>query len=377
MLYYAQGDAVITRQEFFEKGQKALPKFYDDLAAGRTPRSLSFSTGALTPGNAVRGLVPGPGAEAVPWQPIGPGKPLTVQIWEIYTGKYPSRDWLSGHGKDMLVMSAVKSIATFDAKAPTLNFLVKAVEAQSRLKRPKASEEGTPFAFYSPALLDNALTLDLSIVFDQFSPEIFETLATVFTGAGGIPVFMPYGVYLLAAGMVARLVGQAGELLFDGQPSFSASEPLDINWPGSPPLSPGFLVVTQGDVDAMDPDFRTAHHVNEQGQVVDQSGALYKGDIPYIVISVDGTPHNELASWAPTAVSSTVLSRFLRMKSGQTQAADILLDAVKLYNDFAFRKQVENVDLQISKTTDAKEKAELESKREALVKNIQNQIIKP
>ena len=175
MLYHAQGDALITRQEFLERSRQELPRFYDELLAGGTPKSLGFSTGALTARNAMRGYVVEAKADIVPWEPIGPGKPLTVQIWEIYTGKHPPHDIWLGRPKDMLVTSAVKSIATYDAKPPALNYLVKGVPARSTLKRPKATEEGTPFAFYSPALLDNSLTLDLSIVFDRFKPEIFDS----------------------------------------------------------------------------------------------------------------------------------------------------------------------------------------------------------
>ena len=70
------------------------------------------------------------------------------------------------------------------------------------------------------------------------------------------------------------------------------------------------------------------------------------------VISIDGTPHEELISFTPTAASAAILSRFFGIKDGQAQPFESLLDAIKLYNDFGFRQQIERLDKQIDRLPD-------------------------
>lgn len=375
MLYYAQGSALITEDELFEKQTYAkLSRFYVDLEAKRKPTTIMFSTGTLALDNVIKAIEV-PDTEPVPFQDIGPGQPLTIAIREVYTGKYPSGG-LFGSKKDMLVTSAIKSITTFDAKPRAINFLKGDISAKSRLMRPSATEQGAPIVFYSPALLEKSLTLDLSIVFDQFPQEVFTTIGDTFTAAAGIPIFLSYSVYLLAAGAIAKIVGTAGEALFDGKPVFTASEPLNIYWPGEIPLRPGFALITEGNVDSIYKDFRSKYQSNAAGQVVDKSGNPYDGDIPYIVISLDGTPQEELASFTPTAASAAILSRFFGIKDGQAQPLGSLLDAIKLYNDFNFRQEIERLDKQIAGLPDGDEKTSLMKKREALAKNILTELLK-
>ena len=45
-------------------------------------------------------------------------------------------------------------------------------------------------------------------------------MSNAFKAAAGIPVFIAYGGYLLAAEAITRLAGSIGEYLFDRQPAF-------------------------------------------------------------------------------------------------------------------------------------------------------------
>jgi len=376
MLYYAQGSAILTEDELAEKPTFAkITNFYFDLIADRKPSAITLSTGRLDVDNVIRAFDPGTGVTPVPFQPIGPGLPLTIMIREVYTGKYPSGG-LFGSRKDLLVTSAIKSIATYDAKPRALNFLTDAVSPKTHLKRPSATKQGTPLVFYSPALIEKSLTLDLSLVFDQFPQEVFNTIGDTFQSAAEIPIFLSHSVYLLAAGAIAKIVGTAGEALFDGRPTFVASEPLNIYWPGEPPLPSGFALITDGNVDSIDKDFRSKYKINAAGQLVDDAEKAYDGDIPYMVISLDGTRQEELSSFTPTAASAAILSRFLGMKDGQPQLLGSLLDAVKLYNDFTFRQEIDRLDKEIASLPDGEQKDNLKKKREALAKNILTDLLK-
>ncbi len=362
MLYYAQGSTILTENEISE------------ARTGRSPDQINVSTGKLAVDNILQTDTSGDQGNAVPFQPIGPGLPLTVMIREVYTGNNPS---FFGYGskKPLLVTSAIKSITTFDAKPLALNFLVDAVEPKTHLNRPPASKQGTPFVFYSPALIEKSLTLDLSLVFNDFDQEIFNLVGGAFLSAAGIPIFLPHSGYLITAGAIAKIAGILAEALFDNMPTFFASEALDIYWPGASPVPPGFRLITDGNVDSIDEHFRKNYSVNNKGQVVNANGEAYNGDIPYIVISLDGTLQDELSAFTPTAASAAILSKFLGIKDGQ-QLSSSLLDAVKLYNDFTFRQEVDRLDADMAKLGEGEEKKQKRSKREALSKNILSDLLK-
>lgn len=374
MLYYAQGTAIVTDDELFSSDKLSKSSsFFADLSQGLDPAAIAFSTGVLESATAMMAMDDAAGP--VPFEPIGPGKPLTAMIREVYTGQHPAGGFF-GTKKDMLITSALKSVTVFDAKPRAINFLQGKVNARSRLNRPGASEQGTPLLFYSPALLEKSLTLDLSMVFDQFPQALFDTLSKVFSAAAGIPLFLPYSVYLLAAGMLTKIAGAAGEALFDGKPVFDRTEALDIYFPGSPPLPPGFRLITSDNVDLLEPGFRDKYHVNTVGAVVDANGQPYQGNMPYMVISVDGTEQPEFASFTPTAASAAILSKFFGTGE-QGQVANELIKAVQVFNDVIFRTQVDKLDVDIKKAKTAKEKAALKEKREALAKNILEELLKP
>ncbi|MDO8873190.1 MAG: hypothetical protein Q7V05_10740 [Methanoregula sp.] len=363
MLYYTPGDAIVTKSEFFEKIHEGeLSRFAATGKKMDLSKAISFSTGELTTDN------------AVPFQPIGIGKPLTIMIRQIYTGKYPKS--LFGSSKSMLTTSAVKSITSFEEKPRALNFMMENVSSNNVIERPAAVSQGTPFVFYSPALVENSLTMDLSIVFDTFPQPVFDQVGSAFQAAAGIPVFLPYTTYMLGLSGIVKLAGVVGESVFDGKPAFSTSDGLNFFLPGSIPVPSGFALITDKNVDSLDPEFREKYHVDKYGQVVDKSGIKYKGDIPFIVISLDGSTQKELESFIPTAATAAMLSRFYGIKDGQQQNLDNLINAVKIFNDFKYRTQVDALDTEIEKCTVPAQKEEMKKKRDALAKNIITDLLK-
>jgi hypothetical protein len=309
-------------------------------------------------------------ANLVGFSPVGLGKPLTILIHEIYTGRFPRPGFLRA-ASDMLVTSAIKSIASFDAQPLALNFLRSQTLPKSRFRRPGANEKGTALIYYSPAVVDISMTLDLSFVFDTFPKDLFDAAGDMMQSAAGVPLFFAHSTYLLGAGALTKLIGSAAERLFDGSPSFRVSEPLDIELAGNARLSSGFLLLSDG---SLDRDFCQNYHVNQRGQVVDKNEAEYQGDIPFVVLSIDGAPHPEFASFTATAASAAVLSRFLGAKESG-QPLNLVLDAFKIYSDFNFRQQRDTLDKQIDSAT-PEQKQILEKKRKALTDNISNDLFK-
>jgi hypothetical protein len=377
MLYYAQGTAIVAAEEYGWKSREELPQFM--AAYQKNPNTavpVEFSTGRLEASNYLTGIDTGDSSGVERFQPIGMEKPLVVRIREIYTGKNPVTGLFPGK-RDLLVTSAVKSIFSYEEEPRALNFLKKKVAAYSRIKRPAAVEEGTPIVFYSPALLDRSLTLTLTMVFDTFPQEIFKTIGALLQTTAGIPIFVAQSGYLLAAGSLTQIFGALGEALFDHQPAFEQSEPLDISLAGEQTLDAGFRLVTIEDLDRVDSEFRVKYHVNSCGQVVDDNGIAYAGDIPYVVITIDGTPDDKLKSFAPVTASAAILSRFFGSGDRPQQIEASMMDALKLYSDFRFRKEADRLNDQINRTTDEAAKADLVRQREALTKNILEDLLKP
>ena len=83
----------------------------------------------------------------VGFTPIGPNKPLTVEIRHVYTGKFPERA-MFGHRGDMAVVSGVKNYSAFDATARAVNFLETGVAPgfSAAGLRPSRAGRATTFA---------------------------------------------------------------------------------------------------------------------------------------------------------------------------------------------------------------------------------------
>jgi hypothetical protein len=136
------------------------------------------------------------------------------------------------------------------------------------------------------------------------------------------------------------------------------------------------MLVTPTNVDDIDPTFRDAYSAST-GTLVDSKGKPYRGDIPYVILAVDGAKRPELEAFAPTAASAAVLSRFLGINETQGLSLDPLLDALTLYNDFKFRSAIDRIDAELKTVTDATKKADLAKEREAYLKNISKDVMKP
>lgn len=378
MLYYAYGTSLLTREEAddISATDKIRELLHQFATTRKAPRAIDLLYGSFSVEMSAPQLAVASANGVTPWEPIGVGKPITIDIREVYTGKYPSSTIWGRSNSPMLLTSAVKSVATYDAKPRAINFLSPKVEANSRLARPGATEHGTPVVFYSPAMVDRSITVDIGIVFDKFPQEAFDAIGNAFKSAAGIPVFLAQSFYLLAAGEIARIAGAVGEALFDQDPVFDTSSAIDLALPGSTPSEAGFMLIAPNDVDAIDPSFRTAYQISN-GRLIDKGGKPYGGDIPYVILGLDGTQRDDLANFAPTAASAAVLSRFFGAKDGQSLSLEPLLDALKLYSDLSYREKLDRLDKRLASMKDGAEKDALKTQRDALLKNIGNDLLRP
>ena len=372
-VYYGVGNALVTEEELAEKialGQ--VEKFKEALEKTPSTASLEFTTGQLTSASILDSITTTAG-EVVPFEGIGPGKPLAIELRHVYTGDKPKGS-VFDRTKDILVTSAMKSLATYNAAPRAVNFMQKSVRSKHRISNAAATEEGTPLVHYTPALTERNTVLTIEFGFDEFPNEIFDTVGGAFTQAAGIPLFVSASTYLLAAGAITKLIGTIGSRVFDRKPVFKATEALEFERAGASIPQADFRVITE---EAVSPAMLQNLQPSANG-LVDQDGKPYEGDIPYVIISLDGREYDEYKEFTPTAASAAVLDKFYAIREGQEQGLSPLIDALKLFNDWKFRRQADDVAAELEGLDkESEEYAKKKKEYDSLVKNILDDLLKP
>jgi hypothetical protein len=303
-------------------------------------------------------------AQPIEFLPVGKGKPLTVMIRHVYTGRHPERSFFLDKGGDIAVVSGVKDFDVFSASARALNFVATGQRAHSHLRGPAALEQGTAVVTYSPALLADSITLTIEIAVARFPAELVASLSGAFTALSGLPLLMPYAGYLLGAGQLVKLSGDLGHSLFDG-PVFSITDPLNFEVPGSAPAQADFRVLANSTLRANRYNFKDG-----QG-LIDARGAPYDGDEPYVVVSLDGRANSRLEKFAPTVASSAVLQRFFQIKDGQQALIDTFVEGIRLASDMKYRDRAKDLQADIARLQgEPDRKAALEKELDSVRKNI-------
>jgi hypothetical protein len=372
-LYYAVGDALVTHEELTAKAAE-LSDFAESIdQGGAAPAEVAFSTGALSEHNRVTMLTDEEG-NTTPFTPVEMGKPLAVELRHVYTGRYPRKTVFDGT-KDLLVTSAMKGISVYNAAPRAVNVMRQNVGKHAYVV-PRAVDNGTALMFYTPALTAPSSTLTVEMVFDEFPQPAVDAIGGAIGSMAAIPVFAPAAAYLLAAGSLVKLGGKAAESMFDGRAVFSANQELGFRRPGVAPPVADFRLLTD---EKLDPRTLKDYKVGPTGRLVHvETGAEYTGDEPYVVISLDGAEVKEYESFIPTAASADLLDRFFGIREGKEQPVDMLVDALKLYNDFQFRNKADALKKRLDglkEGTDEHKKAKAEY--DALVKNILSDLLKP
>lgn len=371
--FHVLGEELVAKSRFLEQsaeieglavgGEIVLP-------SGRSVDLHDITMDAVAP---PRSFAAGDGAAPLvtEFTPIGPNRPLTILIQHIYTGKYP-KGGLFGGGKDLAVVSGVKDYAVFGASSRALNFMKKSIKARSGVTAPSAFEEGTPLISYQSAVVSDSQTITIEGAFDNFPDELVDKVGNALSTAAGIPLFLPWAGYLMAAGAVTKLAGGLADALFDGKPAFSFDETLDFNMPGTQLPTADFRVLAPNTFNAAGYRF-----VRGKG-LLDANNKPYAEDEPYVVISLDGAERPKLADFAPTVASASILKRFFNMRDGAAASVDAIVDGLKLLSDSKYRLEADELMKKISTLpTDDPQLAGMKERYGALVMNIADERMKP
>jgi hypothetical protein len=270
-----------------------------------------------------------------PFQPIDFGRPLSIVLRKVYTGRFPEQHLFSSK-KPMLVTSAIRDAMTTAAATRALNILREEVQPGSRFNGPDAASQGTPLLYYSPALASPFLTISLAVMFENLDKELFTRASALFGNLAGVPIFMPAMGYLLGASTVLKLAGDVGSQILNGTPALSDNLQLDFSFGGGALPQPGYWVFSAGSTDMTKYKFDP-----KRGLISQNNSAEYDGPDPVIVVSVDGGAVDSAANFTPLMVSANILGRFFNQRDGSEVAMDTILEAAKLVNDLGYRKKAE------------------------------------
>ncbi len=374
-IYYALGHALVSTDEIRARtADGSLPKFRAKVARGEADAKLDFAFGRATAANLVRGFVAKADGQPIGFKEIGIGKPLTVQIRHLYTGDKAEGFW---GNKDMLVASAMKSISTYDAAPRAVNFLVPKARNNRNFRSVDATDKGTPLICYSPSLSQLSSVVTVEVMFSGFPKETFEAVAQAFGAAAGVPVFAPASGYLVAAGIVTKLLGNIGKSLSDGTPALKQTEEITFGTPGSSEGAAGFALLISDEVES---SVLQEYKVGSQGALarVDDESKLYDGKHPYATISLDGRENEEWKEFGPTAASAAQLDKFYNINEGNSQPLSTLVDALKLYNDMRYRdKALHSAERLQAMDKNSEEYKELFAQFNAYIANIGMKELRP
>lgn len=359
-VYRIFGEKLLSKGEFVE----ALTQAGDDHVRSQVVSPAIAADPAFGGGS---GLEDTPPPAATQFVPIGLGKPLTILIREIYTGRHPTKGFLGSSAKPMAVVTGLKDYSAYAATTRAVNYLLPSVKPHARFKAPPTFTEGTNVVAYSPAVVTDSFHFTVEIAFDRFNDRLFEVISKGLASAAGIPLLIPSAGYLLAASGLVKVGSSLAEGLVDGKASFSVTDTFDFNVPGNRVPVADFRVLCHFDASGMTYD--PAHGL------LDRTGAVYEGAEPYVVISLDGAVRKNLESFAPTVATAGVMKQFFDLRDGAEVVSTGLIDAIKLANDMKYRGQAVDLVKQLV-VASSEDKAALQTRIEALNKNILNEVLR-
>lgn len=338
------------------------------------------------------GLVPT--TDTVPTTPLGFGKPLSIRILSAFAGR--------DRHDSLLLSSAVKSRAIFDAAPRAMHYVFDDVPTDRALS-PSPTQPGSRIIYYSPAVLDTALDLEVRFAYDDFDLDQAKKWLEAASAVADLPVFAVSaslgGVGGAAAGKSAMFFAkQAVEFVLnaldgwvDDENDFVASWTLSLSWEstGLKPAEPGYVLLygdgspaevlepVDGDLNnqqwlpkskayKVDPTHGRVVYANNPNEVV--------LDEPYVLAYVNGAEEPDLAGWKAAAVSAALTEKYLNRS---TPGAADLSELLTGFNDmYMARKYSETAVKLKNKKISAEERTALEAKRDAYLKNIQDDKVK-
>ncbi|MEL6720100.1 MAG: hypothetical protein AAFP82_15415 [Bacteroidota bacterium] len=247
----------------------------------------------------------------------------------------------------MLVVSGAKAFNTFGRAPRAINQLVQKVEDNQYLQ-PGAFTQGSPIVYYTPAVDISTTLCSFELVADSFNNEVFDIIGRLFSSAAGLPIFAPISGYLLVGGALVKMAGKLSSAIFETAPFLREDIAFRFETPGVPILQAKQMVICnereKAEFMAYQPGLTNEVGGNKRPVLVHrQTGKPYRGNAPYMMISVDGRKRDALKEFTPKLASAAMIEKFYG-SSLEVQEMDVLEEAMLLFNDFHYYKKAKDLE---------------------------------
>ncbi len=307
------------------------------------------------------------------------GRPLSIEILCVYTGDAPQKFF--GGKKDLLVVSGIKSIQTYGNSPKAINQLVEKISDNQYLQ-PGAFTQGSPIAYYTKALDVATIFTSFELMAESFSKDVFDLIGRLFSTAGSLPIFAPINGYLLVGGMLIKMAGKLSSSLFDGSPFLREDIPFRFDTPEQPIANAKQMVICnhrdKSKLIGFRPGLVDDGNHNKRPALVDKSTFKeYRGDAPYLIVSIDGRARKVLEDFTPKIASAAMIEKFYS-SSLEIQEINILEDAMVLYNDQYYfdkaKKLIEAINIENTGVLDLEEFKKAAQLYSAYEQNISSEV---
>jgi hypothetical protein len=370
------GGKLVSPEELDEKlALGFIPRLRERSVSGR-PAEIRFRAGAVSAADLAAEV------NRPDFAPIGIGKPLGIEILTVYTGNAPGHvlGVLTGE-PSLLVTSGARGAQTIKEAPRAINQLVERITDRQHLE-PDAFAEGSPVVYYSRAETNRTTLTSYELVVESFDHKLFESIASLFATAGGLPIFAPAGAYLLAGSVVMKMFAKLGKALLESDPFLRSRFTIRFETPALEVTQPRQIVLFN---EASEIELRSyvvrpvkLHSGQEQARLVESaSGHEYRGDAPYVIASLDGRLCDDLNDFAPKHASAELLDDFYRSEGAPSKVIEVMGEALQLYSDLSFREKAEQLATEIKNLEpNSKERADAEKMLQAYKDNIRNDLLR-
>jgi len=240
--------------------------------------------------------------------------------------------------------------------------------------------------YYTSAVVNSTTLCSFELVTGAFDDHTLQQLSALFTSAAGLPVFAPANAYLIAGSFLTKIIADLAKVLLKNTPFLRSDLPLRFDTPEIPPALASQAIL-YNDWDSADlapyrPGLVSAGPGRQRVVLQhDETGEAYRGDAPYVIVSLDGRQRDELEAFTPKIASAAILERFYGSQDTCGQVIGALETAMELYNAFLYHQKIQYLKQQLdaldqASETYARDKARLEKLYAAYASNIRQEVFK-